>query len=264
MALAALAVGELAIALQWTTDPGPTSHVRYLAAVATLCPSMAVLGCKRPQNRGWQFIVLSLLVILIVPSIEALLQRPGGPLRLHAARQWFLAVLIVVGLLNGLPTRQGWSSLLSAAGQVTLLIGHLPLVAVAWRTGGVSTPAQGLVGLGLWVAALVLLGWDLPRRKHVASPLDRLWLEFRDLFGVVWSLRVAERVNAASQMYCWGVRLEWSGLHVADAGSGHRPLSPDVEEAVFKLMRTLLRRFVSPEWIAARTPSQLANKKAPD
>src|SRR5438132_5998673 len=50
---------------------------RYAAAVTTFGPIMAVLGAKRPQDRAWQFIVLSLLVVLALPSGEALAFRDG-------------------------------------------------------------------------------------------------------------------------------------------------------------------------------------------
>ncbi len=60
--------------------PLSASHVRYLAAVATFCPLMAVLGAKRPQDRPWQFVVLSLWIVLALPGLQAWFSRP------HAAR----------------------------------------------------------------------------------------------------------------------------------------------------------------------------------
>ena len=32
------------------------------------------------------------------------------------------------------------------------------------------------------------------KRTAAATEVDRLWLDFRDLFGALWGLRVAERV----------------------------------------------------------------------
>lgn len=59
--------------------------VRYAAAVATFCPPMAVLGAKRPQDHGWQIVVLSLWLILLVPSTQWLLLQPGESMHFHPA-----------------------------------------------------------------------------------------------------------------------------------------------------------------------------------
>src|SRR5688572_13251151 len=64
-ALTALAAG--AAATLYDSHAEWLAHVRYLAAVATLCPSVAVLGAKRPQDRGWQFIVASLWLVAALP-----------------------------------------------------------------------------------------------------------------------------------------------------------------------------------------------------
>ncbi|MES1213155.1 MAG: hypothetical protein ABUL64_01075, partial [Singulisphaera sp.] len=47
--------------------PAWLSAARYLAAIATFCPLMAVLGAKRPQDRAWQLIVLALWFVLALP-----------------------------------------------------------------------------------------------------------------------------------------------------------------------------------------------------
>jgi hypothetical protein len=252
LALAALSIGQIAVACLLPTDAGWASHVRYLSAIVMLCPAMAVLGAKRPQDRAWQLIVLALLVILALPSVESLLHRPGAMLQIHAARHWFLAVLIIVGLVNGLATRHGIASATVAASQALLLFDHLPWPFDAGLQGYVSPSLQGLAGMGLWVAGLALLGCDVPRRGHVANSFDRLWLDFRDLFGAVWALRVAERINAASHMYGWGVRVNWRGLQAGRPAHADGKLTPEVEEALLKMLPALLRRFVSAEWIATR------------
>src|SRR5262245_38410697 len=45
---------------------------RYVAAVGALCPLAAVLGAKRPQDKPWQFIVLSLWLVLSLPAAQTL------------------------------------------------------------------------------------------------------------------------------------------------------------------------------------------------
>jgi hypothetical protein len=86
--------------------------------------------------------------------------------------------------------------------------------------------------------------------------LDRVWLDFRDAFGAVWALRVMERMNAASTMYGWPVLLSWNGFSPRDDAPEVSPVPPTVEES----LRTLLRRFVSPEWIDERMQASRANE----
>ena len=71
---------------------------------------MAILGAKRPQNIGWQFIVGSLWIVLILPAADNVLLWRGGQLNIGAVREWFLTVLLFVGLSNYLLTRYGLTS----------------------------------------------------------------------------------------------------------------------------------------------------------
>jgi hypothetical protein len=217
----------------------------YAAAVTSFCPVVAALGAKRPQDRAWQFVVLSLWIVLILPAAEAAIMRPGQMFEIQGARAWFLLVLIAVGAANSLPTRFWLSSLLFAAGQCVLLAKYLPL--------GIAGPAEWspLVGLGLGVAALAVASLGLSRRE-VRAPLDRVWLDFRDTFGALWSLRVAHRMNNAASLYDWKIGLSWWGFHAADGSPAPSELPHELARDVRQNLDNLLRRFVSAEWIAAR------------
>lgn len=249
-ALCAIALSEILIG---TAAEGPRANwslpLRFAAAMGTFCPIMAMLGAKRPQDRAWQFIVLSLWVILSLPTFEWLLFT--GVREIHPARFWFLIVLVGVGALNGLATRGWLSSLLYGLGQLALIAPFLPQ-AQTWL------PADRSVWLGL---ALLATAWTLqavPRRPRAhCTGLDRVWLDFRDAFGVVWALRVAERMNASASMYQWPVTLHWHGFLPNEASAA----TVEVPEAVEESLRSLLRRFVSPEWIDQRLgvePGRLA------
>src|SRR5580704_11196065 len=72
-------------------------------ATTVVLPGIAVLGAKRPQHFAWQWIVLSLWVVLVLPAAQW--QLLGSEPSLHPARQWFLLVLIVLTVVNYLPTR---------------------------------------------------------------------------------------------------------------------------------------------------------------
>jgi hypothetical protein len=222
----------------------------YLAAaMSTFCPLMAVLGAKRPQHRVWQWIVLSLWVVLDLPAGQWLLQ--GTVSELHPARSWFAAILILVGVANYLPTRYWLASLLFGAAQLVLLADFLPWPAPLGR--------QPNVALALVVSALAAA--VLRRRSRAtAEPLDRAWLDFRDLFGTVWALRVAERINSVSATSGWQVTLNWDGFSSAASaqlGNGTAAdfvpcLPAEVRGPLGDILRSVLLRFVSPEWIAQR------------
>lgn len=242
-----VAAVEIATAVGVVRDAAEA--LRFAAATATFCPVIAVLGAKRPQDRAWQLIVLSFWVILALPAIQAWLLRPGQPMTMHPIWSWFLVVLIVVGASNYLPTRYALSGLLAAAGQTVLVWRELP-----WGEG--SPPAQAVatdwlpvVGLCLLAAAAALTAIGWPRRRTLdRDPLERLWLDFRDQFGVAWGLRVAERINATAAQHGWEVRLAWHGITQADGSPLTAPPRAELEAA----LRPLLRRFVSADWIDRR------------
>jgi hypothetical protein len=212
--------------------------MRFAAAMTAFCTIMAVLGAKRAQHRAWQFVVLSLWLILSLPSCEWLLF--GGTHEIHAARFSFLIILAFVGAGNGLATRSWPSSLLVGLGQLAMISPFCPLTKAL-----LPEASAALLGLLLIVTGSSLVALRRPRRSK--SPLDRVWLDFRDLFGVVWGLRVAERINALAATHDWPARLTWHGFRAKD-----RHACREVPPAAVAALGTLLRRFVSAEWIEER------------
>jgi hypothetical protein len=244
--VALLAVSGTEI-LVWSSssEAGWASALRFCAATLTFCPTMAVLGAKRPQDWAWQFIVFSLWLVLILPAGEALLLRRSGLIEIHDARAVFLAVLIVIGMLNYLPTRHGLSALLVALGQGFLLARNLP--GIRYETG-----QNGVLAFSLLVLLASL--WALRRRpsNQPCSPTDLAWRTFRDYYGALWGLRIAQRVNAAAEMHQWPVFLNWDGFQAVETDTP--PQNGEVEPAVLTTLRGLLRRFMSPQWLAAHLP----------
>jgi hypothetical protein len=247
--VAAAAGAESAVALATQGEPPAwAAHARYLAAVAAFCPLAAVLGARRPLERAWQFIVLSLLVVLGLPAVQALVLRPAMPLELHPAWRVFLALLLVVGLANYAATRYAPTCLLVAAGAALMLVDHLPLpaalhglasrVPAAWRTAA----ALALAGLGL---GLLRAGW--PPSRPARQPLDRAWQDFRDAYGALWALRMAERFNAAARANHWPLRLGWSGLYAAAGGPPPAPTP-----AMRNNLCGMLSKFVGSKWLSER------------
>ncbi len=246
-AIAAISGVECLVAT--TRDPSSLLWLRLPAACLIFCPVISLLGAKRPQNRGWHLVVLSLWVILVLPALEAWLLKPGQAADVRGLRAGFMVLLIVMGLVNGLPTRYWLSSLLLALAQIQLLANYLPVPAPFQESIAASSAT---LGLALAVAALVAAAQSAASTRRAVKPLDQLWLDFRDAYGLLWSLRVAEQVNAAATMYEWDLLLRWGGFHRADGSVLSEPLPEEVERTLKQTLHNLLRRFVSPDWISAR------------
>lgn len=238
--------GALLIAASgWASDRAWLALLRFAAISLSFCPLVALIGAKRPQHTAWNFVVVSLWAIVVLPAGEAFFLHPGRPVEMGDARGWFLWILILLGPINFVPTRHWLSALLLAGGQFLALSQHLLLV----RRD--LFPQSAFVAFAL-ITTAILVAWARRRSKLGTSPYDRLWLDFRDTFGLFWSLRVQERINAAAQQYDWPLVLTWSGF--CDK-TNHAPLAaidPSIEPVLRATLKGLLRRFVSNRWIAER------------
>jgi hypothetical protein len=215
--------------------------LRWVATCSTFCPMMAQLGAKRPQDRGWQWIVLSLWVILSLPAVESL--ALSRSMQISTAWWAFAMLLVAIGVLNILPTRHWRSAIFAGMAQTVLLLAH--------RQGSIEPSAFCMYML---LAAIIAAFVCARNKRETATPLDRAWLDFRDMFGAVWALRIAEQLNKSSAMYGWGVSLRWHGLTNTESGKPAAALPAATEAAIVQSLRTLLRRFVSPAWLDARLP----------
>jgi len=226
----------------------------YAAEASTLCPLVALLGARRPQHSAWQFVVATLYAILLVPAVQA--GEVDGRIAIDAPWSWFMLGLIGVGALNYLPTRYWPAAVALALGQWTLLAPHLITSATpTWA----SPPTRTALGLALLWLTVILL-----RRRATAplqspawrrrDPLDRLWLDFRDAFGVLWALRVQQRVNAAATQFGWPVELAWEGFCDRLTHQPAAAMPPEVRAAVEHVLRTVLWRFMSERWMEQRLP----------
>jgi hypothetical protein len=243
--LAAVAASEIAIAVFHVAQTAGAAQLRLAASTTTFLPLIALLGAKRPQDRAWQFIVLAFWLMLALPAGQAWLLRPEYPPVMHGLWTCFVLLLAVIGITNYLPTRFWPTGLLAAAGQIALHWRYLPL------TDGTQPDSLSLWGLGLLAAALVAAALIGRRSRPRGDPLDRLWIDFRDQYGVVWGLRVAERINTSAKMHGWNVSLGWLGF-ATNFGGSIEVIPSAVRSELEVTVRTVLRRFVSADWIDQR------------
>ena len=223
------------------------SAARFIAAALTLCPTVAVLGAKRPQHRAWNFVVLTLWGIVSLPSIGSLALGRGTDFLLTDLRGAILWILIVLPAINYLPTRFSFGALLVVLGEIILFAPQLPMLG---RSIVATDP--GLVSLGCFLAT-AWLTWKSPARAgRTRHSFDQSWLAFRDRFGLFWGLRLQERVNAAARQYGWPFYLSWSGFRGAEDQLLLDAIPPAHERALRQTLMGLLRRFASAAWIAAK------------
>jgi hypothetical protein len=225
--------------------PGAGMTWRLLAAALALCPAMSLLGAKRPQDKAWHFIVATFWLILALPALQAITLGKEGEMDAHPARSWFLAVTIVFSVLNSLFSRYWLCVLLAGIGQGLLLSPYLP-----WPLSALANePDTGLACYAAGVVIAAVLG-QVPRQP--AAPLDRLWRDFRDAYGLVWTLRVAERINHTAAKNGWDVAVGVRGFRSPTEGQPAVTLNVEQQHAFHQSLFNLLRRFVSPEWISRR------------
>jgi hypothetical protein len=202
--------------------PGENERlVIYGALCLTGCAGVAVLGARRPGAAAWNFVVVGLLAVLLLPILNGM-----GDLRLETAHWLFLGVTLAVPILNYLPTRLGLAAVLLAAGcgcEMAVLAGVAPQ--------GVRLTGMGCLGISPWAATIFF------RRGGVGTAFDRLWRAYRDRFGFVWGQRMREQFNRAAYHAGWPVALRWNGLH----SLAPEP-TPDPAE-LLALLRAVLKRF---------------------
>ena len=245
----AAAVGgvELALLLDRPPGTGPltASVLRYIAAAGTFCPLMAVLGAKRPQDRGWQWVVVSLWVILVLPGIHSLLIGGGSRMELEGPWRWFTWMLLTVTAVVYLPTQYWPAAILAIGGQGTLL-------SRALLPGSVARPAACSAAGAAMLSAAVAAAWWMTRQREPAKPpfdacaidlptLNRRWRSFRNGWGALWGLRVMLRVNQTAELQDWPVRLRLSGFQRIDDDEAE--IAAHEAVAIDAALDAVLRRF---------------------
>ncbi len=95
----------------------------------------------------------------------------------------------------------------------------------------------GVLHFGL-PATVWLAFWRWRRPPKSASEVDRLWLNFRDRFGVFWAQRVREQFNRSAAHALLPGTLSWHGWE----GGGQVTTEEQTRE-LLELLKALLKRF---------------------
>ena len=234
-------------------DRGWGKCLWYLAAVAALLPPIAALGARRPINRAWTwFVLLPLFLVFAWPVMPVVWNGAHHPEAFDLETPLLLGILLVsvMGVGNYVGLRHTAAALLWLTA-IWLIV--LPLC---------STTSGWLGQSSLWritaVLAISAAGWMASGQdSRITSiepsvPLNRLWQDFRELFGVVWGRRILERFNDDAQKRGAKLRLGWMGLE--DLSGKPVEISADPQElgTAETSLRWLLQKFVNSEWIDQR------------
>lgn len=222
----------------------------YLTSVILLCPGIAVLGARRPGLVAWNFFVLlPLIAVLCWPAIASLpLVNDNAPLDLETPATIGFVLVVVMGTGNYFGTRFTLPAIFYSV-SLLLIAGSMWTEAADLALLPERETARHLSAL-FFMLAVALAALRAGETVKEISPLDRLWLDFVDQFGLVWARRVMDRLNESASHEKWAAGFQWHGIQwVADAAEDEvTRTSARIEHT----LRWLLKRFVDPEWINAR------------
>jgi hypothetical protein len=230
------------------TLPGISTRLNYFSLTLWLTPLVSVLGAKRPGVRFWNFFVLvPMLLMLNWPAFSAerdVLLNTRLDLEAPALMGFFVVLLMVLG--NYFGTIFTFPAL--------LFCGALALGLCAGSRSLPNLTSSGLLDRA--IVSLLLAGsifWSrliLKRETKQRQGYERVWLDFRDWFGILWTRRVMDRLNQSAQSEGWQARLtldriEWE----RDLTDEQRAATQEKMDHAF---RWIFRRFVDESWIDER------------
>lgn len=229
-----------------------TGHLAYLTTLTTLAALISVLNARTPGGGAWAVLNALLVVVFLIPWLEGTgLGRAGNGLarlRLDTPWNYFYLLLVLAGVTNYLPTRFGPAALWLGIGFVSHFCALRRWVVTPERLANVWTA----IPLSL-IGAILTATWCARGSSHPGSPTTSLWLWFRDLWGVVWALRVAERFNRSAETLGWAKRLTWPGLTSSTESTAG--WTDDDDRAARAVLAGLLRRFATADRLAEEAPS---------
>ena len=225
----------------------------YLTAVLALTPPIAVLGGRRPIVRVWTWFVVVPLVLVFSWPVLATWQEGGAvPFTLEEPLLAGYVLVVIMGAGNYIGLGHSLPAVLWIAGLLCLVFPFCPSTADwVFSRGTGRTAAILCLAACAWTADR-----QCARRRRLADPsrppIDRVWHDFRDLFGIVWARRLQERFNDGARRSGLAIRL---GIHGLEPAGGNDPApSRDAQSlaAAESSLRWLLQKFVDREWIDRR------------
>ncbi len=234
---------------------GVLDHLGYASAVLLLAPFIAVLGARRPGAAAWNwFVVLPMIVVLLWPAVSSIATGSiHDAFELPTPMALGVVLVMVMGLGNYFGTRFTLPVLVTAAGPAFILRSLTQSDVV--RKPDVNS-CIWIASVILGIAAIVFL-FRLTRpaasttTANRVDQLNRMWIDFQERFGVVWSKRVMDRLNQFADRERWPFTFALEGI---------KPTSEAtlISDPALARIRWVLRRFVDPAWLNLRVDNPQA------
>ena len=215
----------------------------WLAAVISQCPWIATLGARLQREAAWTgFVILPLILVLSWPALALFVESdPDDSLVLQVPALIGFFAVVVMGTGNYFGTRFALPATLFAIGSC--------VCAVSISEWNFAWPLRE-IAVGCFIVSAILVARSVYFLKNQMSKRGlhgyfAAWSAFRDLYGIVWAKRVADRFNEVVSREDIAERLDATGFLNVQSDAGVNSIS-DRSQHTF---RWLLKRFVQEEWI---------------
>ncbi len=257
IAVAMWLLAQIATTISQTPEP-VLDLMWYATAVLTVCPFVAVLGARNPGGKSWTwFVVLPLVLVLSWPAWPTMLDLETRLVLTGPVVLGFLVVMLM-GAGSYVGTRFTVLVIAIVGGVGSLLL---------WPDSEFRTDTAALIVVAGFITSIKSTP-AYSRRETYRLQLDeegkqefvpttcderygRLWCEFRDYYGLVWAIRVVDRLNQLFARDKLPVRLQMDGLIWNETPSDEADKS-FVYQKADKSIFWILGRFVDRDWINAR------------
>ena len=252
-AIAAIAATLIAVGLRLipVLPTGIISAIHSIAATLLLTPLVDILGARNPGHRAWPwFVVTPMIVVLQWPTISHLFSErlETALITPLPATIGFLLVLIM-GSGNYFGTANTSASLFGVTG-----IGLFALPVTEWH----AWPGDAIcLAASVCLAITALLIEGRLKANNLKTGHEQLWIDFRDLYGMVWSRRVMDRINQFADREKWNVSMTLDGFRRRNQSDQ----VPEDTERPEEILRWVLRRFTDDKFLNRYLPIPASQQK---
>ena len=218
---------------------GVTSATHSLAAVMLLAPLIDILGARNPGHRAWPwFVVIPMVVVLQWSTASQLFSETlDNPVKIPVPALTGFLLVLIMGTGNHFGTANTSACLFGAA---AILLFTLPVTEwAAWPGDGFRLVSS----ICLAITALLVEGRHKATGKLIGH--EQLWIDFRDIYGLVWTRRTMDRINQFADREEWNVKMTLNGFRPLNR-SGQ---SLENTERPEEILRWVLRRFADDEFL---------------
>lgn len=198
------------------------------------------------------FVTIPMLLVLEWPALSLLVMSEiDEPLVLQTPAVIGAFLVLLMGAGNYIGTRFTAAILLFCFAEVCIVVSVCELRPEAITPLQLRITACVPLLLSILMTIMAFCRWESSK-----TGITRVWADFRDSFGIVWSRRVAERFNLMAKRAKLGLRIQNNGPVLDeelpdndDRSEDGAKLDQSREE---QILRWILKRFVDEPWLNHR------------